>query len=55
MTLAAPIVSGNGRPLGANHQVAPTRRWTAEEMETKLAPPLLQCARAISTSVRALG
>jgi len=55
MTLAAPIVSGNGRPLGAIHLVAPTGRWTAEEMETKLAPPLLQCARAISTSVRALG
>ncbi|CAJ0695975.1 MULTISPECIES: IclR family transcriptional regulator [Ralstonia] len=55
MTIAAPVVSSNGRPLGAIHLVAPTGRWTAEEMETKLGPALLQCARAISTSVRALG
>ncbi|MHA6830113.1 IclR family transcriptional regulator [Ralstonia pseudosolanacearum] len=55
MTVAAPIVGGNGRPLGAIHLVAPTGRWTAEDMEAKLGPPLLQCARAISTSVRALG
>jgi len=55
MTIAAPIVSANGRPLGAIHLVAPTGRWSAEEMETKLGPPLLQCARAISSSVRALG
>lgn len=55
MTIAAPIVSANGRPLGAIHLVAPTGRWSPEEMETKLGPPLLQCARAISSSVRALG
>lgn len=55
MTIAAPIVSANGRPLGAVHLVAPTGRWGREEMEAKLGPPLLQCARAISSSVRALG
>jgi DNA-binding IclR family transcriptional regulator len=55
MTIAAPIVSATGRPLGAVHLVAPTGRWSLEEMEAKLGPPLLQCARAISSSVRALG
>ncbi|AXW60606.1 IclR family transcriptional regulator [Ralstonia solanacearum] len=55
MTIAAPIIGGNGKPLGAIHLVAPTGRWTVEDMEAKLAPPLLQCARAVSTSVRALG
>ncbi|ANH74148.1 bacterial transcriptional regulator family protein [Ralstonia insidiosa] len=55
MTIAAPIVSGNGRALGAIHLVAPTGRWTPEEMENKLGPALLQSARAICTSVRALG
>ncbi|WP_020205667.1 MULTISPECIES: IclR family transcriptional regulator [Cupriavidus] len=55
MTIAAPVIGGNGRPLGAVHVVAPTSRWTREEAERKLAPPLLQCARAVSSSVRALG
>ena len=55
MTIAAPVVGGNGRALGAIHLVAPTGRWTPDEMEAKLGPALLQCARAISTSLRALG
>lgn len=55
MTIAAPVIGGKGRPLGAIHVVAPTARWTAEEAEKKLGPPVLQCARAISSSVRTLG
>ncbi|MGY2489215.1 IclR family transcriptional regulator [Cupriavidus sp. CP313] len=55
MTLAAPVIAGNGRPLGAIHVVAPTSRWSLEEAQARLAPPLLQSARAISSSVRALG
>ncbi|MGO4153818.1 IclR family transcriptional regulator [Cupriavidus sp. YAF13] len=56
MTLAAPVIGGNGRPLGAIHLVAPTGRWTREEAERKLGPPLLQCARAVSSSsARAMG
>ncbi len=55
MTIAAPVIGGNGRPLGAIHVVAPTSRWSMEDAQRKLAPPLLQCARAISSSVRALG
>jgi len=55
MTIAAPVVGGNGRPIAAVHVVAPTSRWTIEEAELRLAPPLLQCARAVSSSVRALG
>ncbi|WP_374063654.1 IclR family transcriptional regulator [Cupriavidus sp. DF5525] len=55
MTIAAPVIGGNGRPVGAIHVVAPTGRWSLEEAQARLAPPLLQCARAISSSVRALG
>jgi len=54
MTIASPVIGGKGRPLGAIHVVAPTARWTVEDTERKLAPPLLQCARAISSSVRTL-
>lgn len=55
MTLAAPVLGASGRPLGAIHVVAPTSRWTLEEAERRLAPPLLQCARAVSSSVRTMG
>ncbi|KJK25943.1 IclR family transcriptional regulator [Burkholderiaceae bacterium 16] len=55
MTIAAPVIGGNGRPLGAIHLVAPTSRWTREEAERKLGPLLLQCARAVSSSARAMG
>ncbi|GAB7549786.1 IclR family transcriptional regulator [Cupriavidus sp. CuC1] len=55
MTIAAPVIGGNGRPLGAIHLVAPTGRWTREEAERKLGPPLLQCARAVSSSARTMG
>ncbi|MBN3724160.1 IclR family transcriptional regulator [Burkholderia sp. Ac-20379] len=55
MTVASPIIGSKGRPLGAVHIVAPTSRWTLAEAEAKLAPPLLQSARAICNSARALG
>ncbi len=55
MTIASPVMGGKGRPLGAIHVVAPTARWTREDTEQRLGPPLLQCARAISNSVRTLG
>ncbi|MDF3838711.1 IclR family transcriptional regulator [Cupriavidus basilensis] len=55
MTIAAPVLGGSGRPVGAIHVVAPTSRWSREEAERRLAPPLLQCARAVSSSVRAMG
>lgn len=55
MILAAPVLGASGRPLGAIHVVAPTSRWSLEEAERKLAPPLLQCARAVSSSMRTMG
>ena len=55
MTLAAPVIGSQGRPVGAVHVVAPTSRWTMDEAVRKLAPTLLQCARSLTTSVRGIG
>jgi len=55
MSIAAPIMGAQGLPMGAVHVVAPTSRWTLTEAEQRLAPAALECARAISNSVRALG
>lgn len=55
MTVSAPIVGAHGHPMGSVHVVAPTSRWTPTEAEQRLAPAVLDCARAISNSARALG
>lgn len=55
MNIAAPILGAQGLPVGSAHVVAPTSRWTLAELEQRLAPAALECARAISNSVRALG
>lgn len=55
MTLGAPVIGHNGRPVAAVHVVAPTNRWSREEAESRLGPELLACARVLSNSVRALG
>lgn len=52
MTLAAPVLGARGRPVAAVHVVAPTSRWTMDEAKQRLAPALLQCARAVSSSAR---
>ena len=52
MTLAAPVIGNRGRPVAAVHLVAPTSRWNREEVERRLAPALLQCARALNGSAR---
>jgi len=36
------------------HVVVPSSRWTLEEAERKLAPSVIECARAIRTSIRTL-
>lgn len=54
MTIAAPILGSQGRPVAAVHVVAPTSRWTMEEAERRLAPAVIECARAIRTSIRTL-
>jgi DNA-binding IclR family transcriptional regulator len=55
MNVAAAVVSAQGVPMGAVHVVAPTSRWSLAEAEQRLAPAALDCARAISNSVRVLG
>lgn len=54
MTLAAPIRNGRGEPVAAVHIVAPTSRWRQQDAEEKLAPLLLDCARSLSNSIRAM-
>ena len=54
MTIAAPIIGSNGLPVAAVHVVAPSNRWTIEEAEQKMAASVIQCARAITNSIRTL-
>jgi len=54
MTLAAPIIGGNGTPVACVHIVAPTSRWTLEEAQARLAPPLLACARGVMNAARSI-
>ena len=54
MTLGAPVIGSHGRPVAAVHIVAPTSRWTREEAEARLAPRIVTCAHALTTSVRAV-
>ncbi|MDF3867309.1 IclR family transcriptional regulator [Pseudomonas denitrificans (nom. rej.)] len=54
MAVAAPVRNSQGRPVASVHVVAPTSRWTREDAERRLAPAAIECARAISTSIRTL-
>ncbi|ELQ18223.1 putative transcriptional regulator [Pseudomonas fluorescens BRIP34879] len=54
MTIGAPALGANGRPVAAVHVVAPTSRWSRADAEKQLAPALLQCSRALSNSARHL-
>lgn len=55
MNIGAPVIGSHGRPMAAVHVVAPTSRWTFEDAVQRLAPAALQCARAVTNAVRALG
>ncbi|KAA8998971.1 IclR family transcriptional regulator [Affinibrenneria salicis] len=55
MTLGAPIVNAEGRPVAAVHLVAPTSRWTLEEAQAKLAPALLACSGTLCNLARHAG
>jgi IclR family transcriptional regulator, pca regulon regulatory protein len=48
LTIAAPVLGADGMPLAAINISAPTSRWTVAELRSKLAPLLLQTARAAS-------
>ncbi|QIB08024.1 IclR family transcriptional regulator [Pseudomonas fluorescens] len=54
MSIAAPIIGSQGLPVAAVHVVVPNSRWTMEEAERKLAPAVIECARAIRSSIRTL-
>jgi len=55
LTLGAPILGPNGRPVAAVNLSGPTSRWTLADLRDQLAPLLLQTARAASGSVATLG
>jgi DNA-binding IclR family transcriptional regulator len=54
MTIAAPVLGSQGRPVASVHIVAPTSRWTIDEAVRKLAPTLLLCARSLTSSARSI-
>jgi len=54
MTIGVPVIGAQGLPVGSVHVVAPTSRWSPAEVQQRLAPATLECARAICNSVRAL-
>jgi IclR family transcriptional regulator, pca regulon regulatory protein len=49
VTVAAAVIGQGGHPLGAINISAPTSRWTLAEMRTRLAPLLIETARAVSS------
>jgi len=54
LTLGAPILGANGRPVAAVNLSGPTSRWVLADLRSRLAPLLLETARAASGSVAAL-
>jgi DNA-binding IclR family transcriptional regulator len=51
MGVGAPILNSKGQPVAAVHLSPPTSRWTLEQAQQKLAPMVIECARAISQSI----
>ncbi|CAN5152561.1 IclR family transcriptional regulator [soil metagenome] len=51
MGIGSPILDSQGHAVGAVHLAPPTSRWTMEEAQKKLAPMVIECARAISQSI----
>ncbi|MGA7540312.1 MAG: IclR family transcriptional regulator C-terminal domain-containing protein [Steroidobacteraceae bacterium] len=49
VTVAAPVIGEGGHPVGAINISAPTSRWTLEEMRARLAPLVMETARAVSS------
>ncbi len=49
LTVAAPVIGEGGHPVGAVNISAPASRWTLEDMRAKLAPLLIETARAVSS------
>jgi IclR family pca regulon transcriptional regulator len=47
ISVAAPLLDGDGRPVGAVNIAVPWPRWQREEVIERLVPPLLKTAAAI--------
>jgi IclR family pca regulon transcriptional regulator len=54
LTLGAPILGAQGQPIASVNLSGPTSRWTLPDLRARLAPLLLETARAASGSVAAL-
>jgi IclR family pca regulon transcriptional regulator len=52
MNVGAPVFNANGRAVAAVNLIAPTSRWSTEELTSKLGPMVLDCARAITNATR---
>lgn len=55
ITVGAPIMDGNGRPVAALHIAASTSDWSAEEFERRFAPLVMETAQTLSRSQRQFG
>ncbi|MBS0392989.1 MAG: helix-turn-helix domain-containing protein [Proteobacteria bacterium] len=53
LTIGAPILGAHGQPVAAVNVSGPTSRWTLEELRQRLAPLLIETARAASGTVGA--
>jgi IclR family pca regulon transcriptional regulator len=49
LTVAAAVIGAGGHPIGSINISAPTSRWTLEDMRERLAPLLIETARAVSS------
>lgn len=49
LAVAAPVIGEGNLPIGAVSVAAPTSRWSISAMRTKLAPLVIETARAISS------
>ena len=54
LAVAAAIVNGQGEPLAAINIAVPFSRWTLTSVIEKLAPQVVNTARAISNAARSL-
>lgn len=49
LTVAAAVIGEGGHPVGAVNLSAPTSRWSFDDLRTKLAPLVIETARAVSS------
>jgi IclR family transcriptional regulator, pca regulon regulatory protein len=51
LTIAAPVIGDDGRPVAAINISAPTSRWTLDELRSRLSSVLLETTRAASSGI----